>query len=157
MPWPLIGCSTGTTAASVHRWQVVRAPSTSAVPILCPLTLMTSSTRPAVHGAAVKTSGNILCPLTLIRHDSRGLQCKAAAARTSGNAVWQCRMKQYQEPYSIPLSAGRHAQRDSCADGLGPFADRYAPESQSRQRNPYMTYEFAALEIAGTAAAKPQS
>lgn len=40
---------------------------------------------------------------------------------------------------------------------VGPFADRYAPDSQSRQRNLYMTYEFAALEIAGTVAANPQS
>ena len=47
MACPLMGWSTGTTAASAHLWLWHSAPSTSAVPIRCPLTLITSSTRPA--------------------------------------------------------------------------------------------------------------
>ena len=44
-----MGCSTGTTAASAQALWLTRADSTSAVPILCPLTLITSSTRPASY------------------------------------------------------------------------------------------------------------
>ena len=49
MPCPLMGCAMGTQAASATDGWESSAPSTSAVPILWPLTLMTSSTRPAAQ------------------------------------------------------------------------------------------------------------
>lgn len=42
LTWPLMECSTGTTAASAQSGQVTSADSTSAVPMRWPLTLITA-------------------------------------------------------------------------------------------------------------------
>ncbi len=49
MPWPLMSCGKPTTAASATLGWATSALSTSAVPMRCPLTLITSSTRPVIQ------------------------------------------------------------------------------------------------------------